>query len=72
MLTISASNGEAFCDGHTRRGFLRIGALGLGGALLPHLLQAESKNNGKARPHKALKPETGIQPRLFFSTQEKR
>ena len=54
MLTISSSNGEAFCDGHTRRGFLRIGSLGLAGAMLPHLLQAEAQNGGKARPHKAL------------------
>ena len=32
MLTIAAQKGEAFCDGMTRRGFLRIGGLGLGGA----------------------------------------
>ena len=54
MLTIPSSNGEAFCDGHTRRGFLRIGSLGLAGAMLPPLLQAEAQNVGKARPHKAL------------------
>ncbi len=47
MLTISASqharqgNGSRFCDGHTRRDFLRIGGLALGGASLPQLLAAQ-------------------------------
>ena len=31
-----------FCDGVSRRNFLRIGSLGLGGLALPQLLQAES------------------------------
>jgi len=54
MLTISSSHGEAFCDGHTRRGFLRIGSLGLAGAMLPQLLQAESQNSASSGSHKAL------------------
>src|SRR2546429_1683131 len=44
MLTIygrSASNG--FCDGVSRRNFLKIGALGLGGLALPQLLAAEAQ-----------------------------
>jgi len=32
-----------FCDGVSRRNFLRIGALGLGGLALPQLLQAEQQ-----------------------------
>lgn len=43
MLTISGSphSRSRFCDGVSRRDFLRIGSLGLGGAALPQLLQAE-------------------------------
>ena len=41
MLTISGKAGSRLCDGLSRRDFLRIGGLGLGGASLPQLLQAE-------------------------------
>ena len=46
MLTIyaSAPDGRRFCDGISRRNFLRIGSLGLGGLALPQLLQAEAKS----------------------------
>src|SRR6185503_13996044 len=33
-----------FCDGVSRRNFLKIGALGLGGLALPQLLHAEAKS----------------------------
>ena len=33
---------SGFCDGLSRRGFLRIGTLGLGGMALPQLLRAEA------------------------------
>ncbi|MBM3824864.1 MAG: DUF1501 domain-containing protein [Verrucomicrobia bacterium] len=52
MLTISGSS-HRFCDGFSRRNFLRIGALGLGGLSLPQLLQAESQS-GIRRSHKAV------------------
>lgn len=44
MLTILGPRSSAcgFCDGISRRGFLRIGALGLGGVALPRLLRAEA------------------------------
>lgn len=54
MLTISgsASPRSRFCDGVSRRDFLRIGSLGLGGLSLPGLLQAEQlaglRNSRKA------------------------
>ena len=54
MLTITGTKGEAFCDGMTRRGFLRIGGLGLGGATLPQILQAESRTQSKPLDHKAV------------------
>ena len=54
MLTITGTKGEAFCDGMTRRGFLRIGALGMGGAALPQILQAESGPRSKPLDHKAV------------------
>jgi hypothetical protein len=42
-----------FCDGVSRRNFLRIGALGMGGLTLPQLLRAESAG-GRKLPHKAV------------------
>src|SRR5215210_7891982 len=53
MLTIYGNRTPRFCDGVSRRNFLRIGALGLGGLALPQLLQAESLN-GTRRSHKAV------------------
>jgi hypothetical protein len=43
MLTIHAGQpSRRFCDGVSRRSFLRVGALGLGGLSLPQLLRAEA------------------------------
>lgn len=53
MLTIYGNRTPRFCDGVSRRNFLRIGALGLGGLALPQLLQAESLS-GARRSHKAV------------------
>jgi hypothetical protein len=53
MLTIYDRSRSRFCDGVSRRNFLKIGALGLGGLALPQLLQAESKM-GIRRSHKAV------------------
>jgi len=51
---LSIYSGESrFCDGISRRNFLRIGALGLGGLALPQLLQAESAS-GIKKSHKAV------------------
>ncbi|MBM3847025.1 MAG: DUF1501 domain-containing protein [Verrucomicrobia bacterium] len=44
---------QRFCDGVSRRNFLRVGALGLGGLALPQLLRAESQS-GVGRSHKAV------------------
>src|SRR5947209_6066704 len=52
MLTIYGSK-QRFCDGISRRNFLKIGALGLGGLTLPQLLQAEIQS-GIRRSHKAV------------------
>lgn len=52
MISIPGS-GTRFCDGVSRRQFLRIGALGLGGMSMPQLLQAESAV-GKGRSHKSV------------------
>ena len=54
MLTLTGKRSEAFCDGMTRRGFLRIGGLGLGGASLPQILQAESAAGRRPLDHKAV------------------
>lgn len=52
MLRIHGSP-TRFCDGISRRNFLRIGALGLGGIGLPQLLQAEVQSGIKLS-HKAV------------------
>ena len=46
MLTIYGKK-ERFCDGVSRRGFLKIGALAAGGITLPSLLRAESAADSK-------------------------
>jgi hypothetical protein len=55
MLTIAGAHKRqsAFCDGLSRRDFLRIGGLGLGGLALPQLLQAEAEQ-GIRGSHKAV------------------
>jgi len=52
MLTIYG-NKSRFCDGISRRNFLKIGALGLGGLTLPQLLRAEAQS-GIRKSHKAV------------------
>ncbi len=55
MLTIpaGANSGRQFCDGLSRRNFIRIGALGMGGLALPQVLQAELAS-GIRRSQKAV------------------
>ena len=53
MLTILARNQGRFCDGVSRRNFLRIGAVGMGGLALPQLLEAEA-TAGIRKSHKAV------------------
>jgi hypothetical protein len=52
MLTILGKH-QPFCDGVSRRNFLRIGALGLGGLALPELLRAETLP-GNRKTHKSV------------------
>jgi hypothetical protein len=51
MLTILGPKAQ-FCDGLTRRSFLRVGSLAAGGLTLPGLLRAESANGRKS--HKSV------------------
>ena len=51
MLTLSRGDSR-FCDGVTRRSFLQIGALAMGGLSLPSILQAEQRTG--SRSHKAV------------------
>ncbi len=53
MLTILGPKKGGFCDGVSRRNFLKIGSLGLGGLALPQLLQAEAQS-GIRGSHKAV------------------
>jgi hypothetical protein len=54
MLTIlGRPERNTFCDGLSRRSFLRIGSLALGGITLPRILQAE-QSLGQRQPHKAV------------------
>lgn len=52
MLTIYGPK-QRFCDGLSRRNFLKIGGLGLGGLSLSQILRAESQS-GIRRSHKAV------------------
>lgn len=54
MLTLLGDHSERFCDGVSRRGFLKIGALGLGGAILPQVLQAQNAQASGGLKHKAV------------------
>ncbi|HEY0984211.1 MULTISPECIES: DUF1501 domain-containing protein [unclassified Schlesneria] len=57
MLHIMGQSPSRFCDGHTRRQFLKIGGLALGGLSLPQILKAEEASaatRGKKLPHKAI------------------
>ena len=53
MLTIRGPRHDGYCDGVSRRDFLRIGGLALGGLSLPQLLRAES-TAGLTRRHKSV------------------
>ena len=53
MLNIYGESLGKFCDRVSRRNFIKIGALGLGGLSLPELLRAESRE-GKGSSHKAI------------------
>src|SRR5215212_5432463 len=53
VLNILGGGAHRMCDGVSRRSFLRIGALGLGGLALPQLLRAEGQA-GIRRSHKAV------------------
>jgi hypothetical protein len=53
MLSLFGPTRTGYCDGVTRRDFLRMGGLALGGLSLPGLLRAESRA-GVKRSHKAV------------------
>jgi hypothetical protein len=53
MLTIGGSDSEKFCDGLSRRQFLQIGGLAMGGLSLTELLALEAKA-GIRKNHKAI------------------
>src|SRR3954471_22800338 len=53
MLTIRGNGGNTFCDGISRRDFLKIGGLALGGLALTDILAAEARA-GVRNSHKAI------------------
>lgn len=48
MITLLGSHNRSFCDGVSRRSFLRLGSLGFGGICLSDLLQAEAQTESKS------------------------
>src|SRR6185436_6919583 len=52
MFTAFGSRKGTSCDGATRRDFLRVGALGLGGLALPDLLRARAAAAQSGKPTK--------------------
>lgn len=53
MLTFYGDR-QGFCDGMSRRNFLRIGGLAMGGLALPQLLAASAQAQGNASRHKSI------------------
>lgn len=53
MLTVKFSEKQRFCDGVSRRSFMKLGALGVGGFMLGDLLRAEAAA-GIGSSHKAV------------------
>src|SRR5260370_17893909 len=52
MFKFLASRNGTTCDGSTRRDFLKIGALGVGGLMLPDLLRARAAAKAEGKPTK--------------------
>jgi len=52
MLNVWGSRNGINCDGSTRRDFLKVGALGMGGWLLPDLLRARAAATAAGTPSK--------------------
>src|SRR4051794_12806891 len=52
MLKFTMPNGSRHCDGVSRRSFLQVGALGVGGLALGHPMQAEAAGGKKS--HKSV------------------
>ena len=50
MLTIQGARGGKFCDGVSRRDFIKIGGLAMGGIGLPQLLHAEAQSDVRKSP----------------------
>ena len=58
MFQFNGSRNGTNCDGASRRDFLKVGALGLGGFMLPDLLRARAAPRRRANPH-ATPPSSG-------------
>ncbi len=56
MLSILGERPAAYCDGHSRRHFLKIGGLAMGGLALPQVLRAQAAGSSSPsrRSHKAV------------------
>jgi hypothetical protein len=54
MLTILGERHHDSCDGVTRRSFLKIGGLAMGGLALPQVLQAQQQNGARRPAHKSV------------------
>ena len=54
MLKIQGKSTGQFCDGQSRRDFLQIGALAMGGMALPDLLRAEDALGNAAQKQKSI------------------
>ena len=54
MLTILGRSSSPFCDGVSRRSFLQVGALAMGGLSLPQVLRAQDAGGKSRHSHKAV------------------
>lgn len=62
MLQIATGGNPAFCDGVSRRSFLTIGALGVGGLTLADLLRANAAAGTKSRDKAVINLYLGGEP----------
>lgn len=54
MLKILGPSSSGYCDGVSRRSFMKIGALGMGGLALPDFLRAQSASGGSPSREKSV------------------
>ena len=56
MLSILGQKPAAYCDGHSRRHFLKIGGLAMGGLAMPQVFRAQAASEPSSSGRDRTKP----------------